>query len=345
MRMGESSRDPTTADGLDGHRYEVSRSATTVDKHAKTTRAIAEYVGKKFGHEMMILVLHQEETVYTVPVLTENASRQDELMWSKDYDLYLKKKNQYDQDKARVFMIVLGQCDETIKNRIEADAKYDNVVKESNVAVLIRMIKQSAFDSHGKEYAPKVAAMAIKQLASIHQLEDESLVQYYNRFKDMVERFDRVHGPLIPTAVAQKEKSRKTSQEKESIAREKVSVMLFMEGSHRGFRPLLRDFESDYTLGVAKYPSTLEEALQIMTVHEGQPVYKSIMKKSNRKKGGNEEPVEHAFGQVTKKEMRKKGQCFKCGKKWSRGHICEKTESDEVNTETGAQMTQAAWMI
>jgi hypothetical protein len=45
------------------------------------------------------------------------------MKWSKDYDIYIKKKTKYDEEKAKVFDIILGQCDEPMQNKVEGHSK------------------------------------------------------------------------------------------------------------------------------------------------------------------------------------------------------------------------------
>jgi hypothetical protein len=71
---------------------------------------------------------------------------------------------------------------------------------------------------------------------------------------------------------------------KEQKAKDSMLAILFMEGGTRGFKPLLRDLENDFALGASLYPGTPAEALQVMLVYEGSPIYKSIMKNSGRKR-------------------------------------------------------------
>ena len=319
--------------------YTVTRSVRNIDTWTRVTKEIAEHVGITFGREMTLLVAHQQETTFTAPSLGNGASRQDELKWSKDYDAYLKKKTKYEEDKARVFATILSRCDEPLKNRLECHATFDSIEKAGNVVKLIQMIKESAFDSSGREYAPQMGVMVLKQMTHLHQLDDESLVQYFKRFNDMVDRAERKFGPLTPMAVVSKDKSRKTQSEKESKAREQLLAVLFMEGGNRGYKPLLNNLKSDYALGSDMYPDTLHEALQVMMVHQESPIYRSIMKKK-AEKVDEQEPLEVSFAQMTKAEKRKKGLCFQCGSKWQPGHTCATPGTGDNNVEEAQQHTQ-----
>jgi hypothetical protein len=55
-----------------------------VDIYTAMTRAIGEYVGKEFGHEMRMLVLYGKGATFAAPTLDANTTKQDEMKWSKE---------------------------------------------------------------------------------------------------------------------------------------------------------------------------------------------------------------------------------------------------------------------
>jgi hypothetical protein len=143
--------------------------------------------------------------------------------------------------------------------------------------------------------------------------------------KWLVERVERLYGTITPSVVAEKDKTAKRLDEvKASKAREKMLVVLLMEGANKGFRPLLRDLESDHALGANMYTATLVDVLQVMMVHEAQLAHKLIMKKLSKEKKKEAELVEipESGFMMSKAEMMKKGLCFKCGKKGHKAHEC-----------------------
>jgi hypothetical protein len=71
---------------IKGKTYSISRLGSQVGIFAATTRAIGEFVGREFGHEMRMLVLYGKGATFAAPTLDANATKQDEMKWSKDYD-------------------------------------------------------------------------------------------------------------------------------------------------------------------------------------------------------------------------------------------------------------------
>jgi Zinc knuckle len=345
FKMSSDNGGSKSADGWRNKRYTIAKLGSQVDVFADTTLAIGEYVGKEFGHEMKILVTQEKETSFSVPVLPENATRQQELMWGKDYDLHLKKKTQYEVQKAKVFMTILGQCDETMRNRVEGQAAmFKKIEEDCDVVALMKAIKECAFNSNDKQYPPRQAAMALKQLVTVHQQEGESLVAYYKRFVEVHERVERLYGEMIPGVIVSKDVGKEKTEVKELKAKNKMLATLFMEGGNRGFKPMLRDLENDFALGASLYPDTPADALQVMMVFETSPIYKAMVKKFRKKKGALDED-DPGYSFMNKGEMMKKGMCFKCGKKGHKAADCtaDSTKSNDDEKKDKKDQCHFSW--
>jgi hypothetical protein len=113
---------------------------------------------------------------------------------------------------------------------------------------------------------------------------------------------------------------------KSEKAREKMIVILFMDGANKGFKLHVRELENDYVLGTNKYPATLAEALQVLMVYSERPVYKAIMKKLKKCQSVETEEgsPDILFVQMNKIDMIKKGLCFCCGERGQKASECEK---------------------
>ena len=131
-----------------------------------------------------------------------------------------------------------------------------------------------------------------------------------------------------------------------------VKIKTVMEGAQWGFAPLLRDLESDYALGQAKFPKTMEEVLQVMSMYTEHTLYKTIMKKITKqhKQDENDTIEELSFAQMTKRDTMKEGLCFKCKKHGHRAHECpnddDTTNDDETPEQQHVQHAQQpfGWM-
>jgi hypothetical protein len=262
---------------LKGKTYSISKLGSQVDIFAVTTRAIGEFVGREFGHEMRMLVLYGKEASIVPPTLDASTTKQNEMKWSKDCDVFIKKKTKFDDEKAKVFAIILSHCDEPMENKVERHPKYAQMEQDCDVAALLEVIKESVFDSHEQQYPACQAASAWKQLASCHQQEDETIVLFYERFMETVDCSEQMYWTIVPSVMVDDDKSSAKIGEKQKKARETMIVMLFMDGANKGFKLLMRDLENDS--GHEQVSCDACRSIQVLMVYSEQPVYKAIMKK------------------------------------------------------------------
>jgi hypothetical protein len=136
----------------------VAEVGKRADEYAQTTKAIAEHVGRVHGHEMKQLVLKGEESKFKEPeypdAKTSGDIERDRAIWSKQYDMFvLKKEEKYKEQKAKVFSLVIGQCEKAVKNHVENDSGYEKAENENDVVALLQMIKKNvAYNANVRKY-------------------------------------------------------------------------------------------------------------------------------------------------------------------------------------------------
>jgi hypothetical protein len=191
---------------LKGKKYSISQLGSQVNIYAATKRGIGEYVGKEFGHKMRMLVLYGKGATFAAPTLDANVTKQDEMKWSRDFDIYIKKKTKYDEEKAKVFAIILGQCNEPMQNKVEGHSKFAQMEQDCDVAALLELIKESAFDSHDKQYSACQVANVWKQLMYYHQQVDETIVEFY-QFMETMDQKEWMFETIVPSVMVDTDKS------------------------------------------------------------------------------------------------------------------------------------------
>ena len=117
--------------------------------------------------------------------------------------MILKKRDRYDEQKGKVFALLMNQCDEPVKNKIDGREDYAKAEKDRDVIALLVKIKTVTHDANEKKYPPQQAVKAWKQLVMARQAKDEDIAAYYKRFKDLVENMEHTCGKLQPIALAE----------------------------------------------------------------------------------------------------------------------------------------------
>jgi hypothetical protein len=316
--MAAPSKTEEGLEALKNHQYRISAVGLQADEYTKTTRAIAEYTARVYGHEMKQLVLLGKEATPVAPTYPEKGSDGEKAVWSKMYDQYLRKTEKYVDYKAKVFTIIWGQCDRTMRNRIESTTEYKKAEDTNDVVQLLRVIKDIAFDADDKKYPPLQAAVAWSNLVRARQQDDEDLNDYYNRYSSLIELVEQTYGPFAPVTVAEKDPKYKGNEEA-TLERErnKMLACMFMQGaSHLKYGGVMRQLKQDYALGDGKYPESMEQAVQVLRLCEAKGLKKPKSKTSEDLTEAEESGL--AAAQLPHFTKLKEGRCFKCGKK---GHM------------------------
>ena len=94
---------------------------------------------------MKILVIKGKELPPTMPTAPDKpldtsvaASLALWRAYDKGLDHYYKQLQLYNERKAKVFIVIMGQCTVTMKNKIEGSANYDDMEENDNVIDLLK---------------------------------------------------------------------------------------------------------------------------------------------------------------------------------------------------------------
>jgi hypothetical protein len=123
-------------DELRGHIF-IYGSRNQTDKYIRTKKAIGEYVGTKYGKQMWRLVAKHEETLFKDPDDPGEDAKRVEI---ENYKMLLRmteEEKQYQEDKSKVFRLIMGQCTTTMRNKLEACDTYDDLEAKDDIVGLL----------------------------------------------------------------------------------------------------------------------------------------------------------------------------------------------------------------
>eukprot|EP00957_Ditylum_brightwellii_P146950 11187817-Ditylum_brightwellii.AAC.1 len=104
-----------------------NRSHTThANQFITMTRELAKYAGRTCSHSgaIRIAIIKQEDPVFNLPTLdpslagTERRAIAD-IILAKEYDLFVKRKATYLDNKTKMYAIAYGQCSEAMRAKLE----------------------------------------------------------------------------------------------------------------------------------------------------------------------------------------------------------------------------------
>ena len=186
--MGSDNKDPRSASGgkqeqlgleaLRGKTYTFGIPGHA-ERYNKTTKEIAEYAGKALSKKMWKLIHDKEEAQFTEPV--EPAEDASHGTWKK-YELRLKmmldEEKQYQEDKAKVFRIIMGQCTVPMRNKIEHLADYESLEEDDDVVGLLGKMKELAHSTEDTQCKCWTMQSTMRKMFSLQQEPTESLVNF-----------------------------------------------------------------------------------------------------------------------------------------------------------------------
>jgi len=234
------------------------------DMYIKTTEAIANYVGKEYGKAMRLLVkgidVKPEE-----PVAPRKAAVDDDLTFARDkykmeMNRYLKKLDEYNENKAKVFVIIRGQCTLTMRSHLDNLKEiYPQLEKDDDVIGLLKLLKELSFTTINAHYEYWTKMQSMRRFVNVQQLPRESLASYYRRWKAPLEVLEAQWGDFGPTI--------HDNNDTDSQARDKLLACLFLNGCDRKrYGKVIEELSHAHLAGQENYPGTVE-AMMMMLSH------------------------------------------------------------------------------
>jgi hypothetical protein len=263
-------------DELKGEIYDCSEYSK-VDGYTKTTKEIAEYVGRIYSADARTSVKTLSLPTFDYPSdPAENATDTDKRKWQKRVDSMVVKEDRFEEDLKKVYSLVWGQCTEYLRAKIEAKDSYEEMKAAYNTIELLKSIKDRVFKFSDQKYAAHSLHEAMRKFYAGHQDKTNNAQVYYQRFKNHVEVDEHCsgsvgnHDGLVDKQLEEDDLTRANASTEElraakAAAKEEYLACAFLLGSDRKrYRKLIENLENDHVQRNDKYPKTLVEAYNLL---------------------------------------------------------------------------------
>jgi hypothetical protein len=237
------------------------------DMYLRTTEAIADFVGVEYGRDMRMLLKHGTEKTFTEPRIPRSDDTTPGLMekYKTEHRIFHREKKEFQDNKAKVFVIILGQCTHNVKSKLENELGYATLEMNDDVVGLLRQLKQRAFESGGVQHPFWTLQIVMRRLLAINQGPREPVTNYYRRFVSTTEVIEEQWGKFYPEKLAVS-----TSDADKNIARDKYSSMIFLAGADKArFGTLIENLNNSYLAGNDQYPVSLDGTLTLLLHYQG----------------------------------------------------------------------------
>lgn len=241
------------------------------DMYLRTTEAIADFVGVEYGRDMRMLVKKSNEKIFTEPLPPRAATDttvpapgrlekyRTELM------IYHKDLKTYTEQKAKVFVVILGQCSSEVKNKLVNNVGFDTLEDSDDVVGLLKMLKEMAFSTSGVQHPYWTLQNVLRRLTAINQGPSESVSNYHKRFLATTEVVEAQWGQFYPLKLT----TGAGSVDKKT-ARDNVLSMIFLAGADKKrYGVMLEELNNSYLAKKDNYPTSVEDVVMLLSHYQG----------------------------------------------------------------------------
>ena len=176
--------------GLQDYIYSLDKQAAEYDTVA---RLLLLHIRKTYqnGDDIGNALDTLQETTFQPPKLKistnddetikKRENREYEMIFEAKLALHLKQEDIYRTNKGKAYAFLFGQCSQIMQAKIMERKDYDSSKRDP--IGLLQAIKELSLSYQDTKYDMKIITSAIKTFVNLKQKDDESLIDYTNRFK------------------------------------------------------------------------------------------------------------------------------------------------------------------
>jgi len=328
-------------EALQGHVIDSGKPGQ-LDKYTETMKQIANYVGSTYknGGDIRKVIENVEEQTIPIPSdPPEGATVTMKAIWQEEIKLYMKRKQQLEENKKTAFSLIEGQCTPETIAKLESLPEWEDIKNNYQLIKFLETLQAIVYKFEGQKYAYLSMYQAKKRFYNVYQSDEMTTSEYLEKFKLYLAVIEQYGGSisLDPNLIGEELKVKGASldtatdeqqEEAEKIVREKVLAIIFiMNANKTRFNTLKTTLENDYTKGNDQYPKDLVSAFHLLTYYKQDP--SSYSKPSSRSEQGV------SFAQKGKEDKSKNIKCYGCGAEGVKKPDCPKCNPDKKTNNTG----------
>ena len=323
-------------------------SKSNGDWYNKITEAIADYAGHEYDKAMRELIINGNEILPEEP--EQPKVKKDETVnpftmekYKMELKIYYDEMKLYKKNKAKIFIIIKGQCSLAMKTKIESNKEYKTIEEQDDVIKLMKLIKSLSHANIDVKYEYWSLSNAMAKLYNVKQESNESLMVYYKKFINMVEIAEVQHGSIVPIDLAKKDIDYSDENKREEVllkARGKYLACVFMKSvDWKRYGTCIKELNNAYIAGQNNYPATMVEAVSYLS---------NYMDSNNDKGKGKILVSEKDIAGASFAQTPTGGKhCFTCGKVGYTKRtcpVCNPSHVNQSNIVLRDEMEMPIWM-
>ena len=175
-----------TYDDMNGPVFQYQHESNSSNQFDKTVDALEKYAANNFSNarDIKSMLIELNEIHFQEPIDPPfSVTRTRIKIWEKEVDEYMARKRDYSENKWALFAVVLGQCSEAMKAKLQVHEDYKTWERIHDVVCLLREIKEVSEIFDSRAYFLEAFVNVKKQFIFMQQESDESNTDYFARFR------------------------------------------------------------------------------------------------------------------------------------------------------------------
>ena len=157
---------------LKGHIYNCSNIRQS-DQYAKTTKEIAEHVGRTYtyyGGDARLAVEMLTLPTLMMPVYPpDRANRTQTQIWEETVDEHVRQRSHLAENMKTLYSFVWGQYTDILRQKLEAHDMFSGLSATGDGLGLLKLMKGVAFQFQSQKYLPQALHKALKRYYNCSQ--------------------------------------------------------------------------------------------------------------------------------------------------------------------------------
>jgi hypothetical protein len=200
----------------------------------------------------------------------------DKRIWEKCVDEYVKRDARLVEHCEKLYSLILGQCTECMKSKLESRRNYDSFNGFFKVVPLIKAIKGLTYQFEGQRYHSQALDNATSRFYKFYQSRDMSNAIFLESFQTLTSVVDDFGGQIgvdpsganneltaegiDPDSASDEHKKDATTKAKNRY----LAMAMLSATDFTRYSRLLEDLNNDYTKGNDNYPRNITEAYNLI---------------------------------------------------------------------------------
>ncbi|HET7638102.1 MAG TPA: C2HC-type zinc finger protein, partial [Ktedonobacteraceae bacterium] len=313
----------------------MSRGKAQSATYATVKDTIIQYIQKTFKDGFDVAQSLKDGAVYDlakhepereISTLTDQPNAQLEqsgfdIKYQEELRRFLDRKDNLRQGLVKAYALIFSNyCNRTMQSRIEEHPEFESKI-EGNPIALLEAIKTLMHDPVRAQYPLVSMTDALTRLINVKQMENEPLLDYVKRFKQLRDVAKSHLGTkVLDQFIEQSEEYRTatTTESKNKLKEDAFSAWmayLLIKGSDQSkYGSITKGFVSQYSLGNDQYPKTIQMATDVLSNHKLDAKYYESQKRNRSRNEQQQQQQQESDAPPATSFPQRGVVCYVCGK-------------------------------